>query len=105
MLRIVDVCGCGLMAISPIGVSTVGRMADVLVGAKQQAEKIILERLNGYNCVKQYVAMGTLLANISRKKEELVVLKRHVMEVSVGLSTVSMYQEVYSFYGILQKKP
>ena len=26
---------------------------------------------------------GDLLANISRKKEELVVLKRHVMEVSV----------------------
>ena len=78
--------GVVLTAISPIGVSTVGRMADcVLVGAKQQAEKIILERLNGYNCVKQYVAMGTLLANISSKKEELVVLKRHVMEVSIGL--------------------
>lgn len=66
-----------------------GRMADVLVGAKQQAEKIILERLNGYNCAKQYVAMGTLLANLSRKKEELVVLKRHVMEVSGGV--INMY--------------
>lgn len=65
-----------------VGVSTVGRMADVLVGAKQQAEKIILERLNGYNCAKQYVAMVNLLANLSRKKEELVVLKRRVMEVS-----------------------
>ena len=70
-----------------------GRMADVLVGAKQQAEKIILERLNGYNCVKQYVAMGTLLANISRKKEELVVLKRHVMEVSVGLVSSECIKE------------
>ena len=65
------------------GVSTIGSMADVLVGAKQQAEKIILERLNGYNFAKQYVAMGNLLANLSKKKEELIVLKRRVMEVCV----------------------
>jgi hypothetical protein len=64
------------------GVSTIGHMADVLVGAKQQAEKIILERLNGYNCAKQYVAMVTLLTNLSRRKDELTALKRQVMELN-----------------------
>ena len=62
--------------------STIGRMADVVVGAKQQAEKIILERLNGYNFAKQYVAMVNLLAGISRRKEEVTALKRYAMEVS-----------------------
>ena len=62
-----------------------GGMADVLVGAKQQAEKIIMETLNGYNFAKQYVAMGNLLTNLSRKKDELAVLKRRVMEVSGSL--------------------
>ena len=58
-------------------------MADVLVGAKQQAEKIILEALNGYNFARQYVAMGDLLVKLGRKREEMVVLKRQVSEVSV----------------------
>ena len=58
-----------------------GKMADVLVGAKQQAEKIILETLNGYNCARQYVAMGDLLMRLGRRKEELLVLKRQVTEV------------------------
>ena len=65
------------------GVSTVGRMTDVLVGAKQQAEKIIQEALNGYNFIKQYVALCNLLIGLNRRKDELGALKRHVKEVSV----------------------
>ena len=61
--------------------STVGRMADVLVGAKQQAEKIILETLNGYNFARQYVAMGDLLMRLGRKRDELLALKGQVTEV------------------------
>jgi hypothetical protein len=64
------------------GVSTVGRMADVLVGAKQQAEKIILETLNGYNFARQYVAMGDLLMRLGRKRDELLALKGQVTELS-----------------------
>ncbi|CAI8028303.1 Inhibitor of nuclear factor kappa-B kinase subunit alpha [Geodia barretti] len=64
------------------GMSTVGRMADVLVGAKQQAEKIILETLNGYNFARQYVAMGDLLMRLGRKRDELLALKGQVTELS-----------------------
>ena len=60
-------------------------MADVLVGAKQQAEKIIMEPLNGYNFAKQYVAMSNLLTSLGRKKEELAASKRHIREVCVYL--------------------
>ena len=60
-------------------------MADVLVGAKQQAEKIIMEALNGYNFAKQYVAMSNLLTSLGRKKEELAASKRHIREVCVYL--------------------
>jgi inhibitor of nuclear factor kappa-B kinase subunit beta len=71
------------------GVSTVGRMADVLVGAKQQAEKIILETLNGYNFARQYVAMGDLLMRLGRKRDELLALKGQVTEVLIGQGSVS----------------
>ena len=74
----ISLCVC--VCVCVLGESTVGHMADVLVGAKQQAEKIILE---GYNFARQYVAMGDLLVKLGRKREEMVVLKRQVSEVSV----------------------
>ena len=66
-------------------------MADVLVGAKQQAEKIILETLNGYNFARQYVAMGDLLMRLGRKRDELLALKGQVTEVLIGQGSVSAY--------------
>ena len=53
----------------------------MLLGAKQQAEKIIMERLNGYNFAQQYIALETLLNELTQKKEGVLSLRREVMEV------------------------
>lgn len=66
------------------GYSTVGRMQDVLLGATQDAETIIQERLNGLDFGRQFVALQNHLRLLNSKRSSVLSAEREIMEVGEG---------------------
>lgn len=63
------------------GQATVGRMYDVLLGAKQTAEHLIQETLNGHNFGRQFVVQKESLKKLRSMRNNLETVRKEVTEV------------------------
>ncbi len=68
-------------------------MHDVLLGATQDADTLILSRLNGLNFAQRFMVLGKLLDDLRGQSTHLRRLEREIEEVCVCMYVCVCWME------------